>query len=50
MQKLKCHCGAIEAEINTTGNFDKTLRCNCSFCKRRGAVMSMVKNEEFKIF
>ena len=49
MQKLKCHCGAIEAEINTTGNFDKTLRCNCSFCKRRGAVMSMVKNENFKI-
>ena len=49
MQNLKCHCGAIKAEINTKGNFDKTLRCNCSLCKRKGAVMSMVKNEDFKI-
>ena len=49
VKKLTCHCGAIKAEINTTGNFDNTLRCNCSLCKRKGAVMSMVKNEDFKI-
>ena len=39
----------MEAEINISENFDKTLRCNCSLCKRKGAVMSMVKNEHFKI-
>ena len=49
MKKLKCHCGAIEAEINTSENLDKILRCNCSLCKRKGTVMSMVKNEDFKI-
>ena len=49
MKKLKCHCGAIEAEINTSENFKKILRCNCSICKRKGTVMSMVKNEHFKI-
>ena len=49
MKKLKCHCEAIEAEINIAENLDKTLRCNCSLCKRKGAVMSMVKNEDFKI-
>ena len=49
MQNLTCHCGAVKAEINITVNFDKTLRCNCSLCKRKGAVMSMVKNEDFKI-
>ena len=49
MQNLTCHCKAIKAEINTTGNFDKILRCNCSLCKRKGAVMSMVKNDDFKI-
>ena len=49
MQKLTCHCGAIKAEINTIENFDKTLRCNCSLCKRKGAIMAMVKNEDFKI-
>ena len=49
MKKLKCHCGAIEAEINTPENLNKILRCNCSLCKRKGAIMSMVKNEDFKI-
>ena len=49
MKKLKCHCGAIEADINVTENLEKVLRCNCSLCKRRGAVMTMVKNEDFKI-
>ena len=49
MKKLKCHCGAIEAEINIQVNLEKLLRCNCSLCKRKGAVMSMVRNEDFKI-
>ena len=49
MKKLKCHCGAIEAEIITPENLTKILRCNCSLCKRKGAVMSLVKNEDFKI-
>ena len=49
MKKLKCHCGNIEAEINISRNLEKFLRCNCSLCKRKGAVMSMVKNEDFKI-
>ena len=48
MKKLKCHCGLVEAEININ-EFNKLLRCNCSICKRKGAIMSMVKNEDFKI-
>jgi hypothetical protein len=49
MKKLKCHCGLVEAEINLTGNLEKVIKCNCSICKRKGAVMSMVKNENFTI-
>ena len=49
MKKLKCHCGQVEAEINVDKEFDKILRCNCSICKRKGAIMSMVKNEDFII-
>ena len=49
MKKLKCHCGAIEAEINILAKLEKFFRCNCSICKRKGTVMSMVQNEEFKI-
>jgi hypothetical protein len=49
MKKLTCHCKQIEAEINLPNNLEKILKCNCSICKRKGAVMSMVKNEDFKI-
>ena len=49
MKKLKCHCGAVEAEINVSKNFSKILKCNCSLCKRKAAIMSIVKNEEFLI-
>ncbi len=49
MKLLKCHCGVIEAEINVSAKFEKIIRCNCSLCKRKGAVMSFVKNEDFKI-
>ena len=48
MKKLKCHCGQFKAEIKID-NLDKILRCNCSICKRKGAIMSMVKNEDFII-
>ena len=49
MKKLRCHCGDVEAEIKTQGQFEKLIRCNCSICKRKGAIMSMVKNDNFKI-
>ena len=49
MKKLTCHCNAVEVDINVSGNLDKMLRCNCSLCKRKGTIMSMVKNEDFKI-
>ena len=48
MKTLKCHCGLVEAQINIQ-SFEKILKCNCSICKRKGAIMSMVKNEDFKI-
>ena len=49
-KKLSCHCGGVEGqvEIPETG-FKKIMRCNCSICKRKGAIMAMVNNEDFKI-
>ncbi len=47
--KLNCHCGEVVGEINLVSKLDKILKCNCSICKRKGAVMGMVKNENFKI-
>ena len=34
-----CHCGAITFSFEY-GNINSGLRCNCSICRRKGAVMS----------
>ncbi len=49
MKKLICHCGEVEAEIDIMDKLEKVLRCNCSICKRKGSIMAIVKNENFKI-
>ena len=49
MKKLECHCGQVKAEIDVSDKLEKIVRCNCSMCRRKGAIMSMVKNEDFKI-
>src|SRR5215468_10301489 len=42
-----CHCGRIQFEIEST--LDPAKRCNCSLCKRRGAVMTRVPVESFRL-
>ncbi|KEQ19631.1 aldehyde-activating protein [Endozoicomonas numazuensis] len=34
-----CHCGSIRFSF-TSPLIDQGLRCNCSLCKRKGAIMS----------
>lgn len=35
-----CHCGAVKFEVRTA--LMPAVRCNCSLCKRRGALMSPI--------
>lgn len=35
-----CHCGSITFSFKHEDTIDKGVRCNCSICKRKGAVMS----------
>ena len=49
-KKLKCHCEKVELEIDLQEEgFKKLMRCNCSLCKRKGAVMSPIEKEKVKI-
>ena len=49
-KKLKCHCEKVELEIDLQEEgFKKLMRCNCSLCKRKGAVMSPFEKEKVKI-
>ncbi len=36
--RLTCHCGAVEILVTLTGGLAAARRCDCSFCRRRGAV------------
>ena len=36
--KGSCHCGAVKFEVRTA--LEPATRCNCSLCRRRGALMS----------
>lgn len=36
--KGACHCGTVTFEVDTP--IEPAVRCNCSLCRRRGAVMS----------
>ncbi|AOA59827.1 aldehyde-activating protein [Acinetobacter larvae] len=34
----QCHCGAVKFSLELTDAFQSIRRCNCSFCRMRGAV------------
>ena len=42
-----CHCGKVQFEIEST--LDPSKRCNCSLCRRRGAIMTRVPADRFRL-
>ena len=36
--KLTCHCGAVELDVTLSDGLKTARRCDCSFCRRRGAI------------
>ena len=41
--KASCHCGAVELELTLPNGIEKLRRCNCSICRRKGAIVASVK-------
>jgi hypothetical protein len=35
-----CHCGGVEFTVRLEKGLDGLVRCNCSLCRRRGAIMA----------
>jgi hypothetical protein len=35
----QCHCGAVRFEVTLSDGFNSIRRCNCSYCRMRGAVV-----------
>lgn len=38
----KCHCGSVEIELNLPNGLVDLRRCDCSLCRRRGAIAASV--------
>jgi len=40
--RLACHCGAVVLELTLPDGIVDPRRCDCSMCRRRGAIMATV--------
>ena len=45
----RCHCGAVEFQVTLENGFQNLRRCNCSLCRRKGAVMASVPLAGLKV-
>ena len=47
--RVTCHCGAIELQVTLTEPLTSARRCDCSFCRRRGAAVVSAKLDDLEI-
>ena len=47
--KASCHCGTVELELSLPEGLIDLRRCDCSLCKRRGAIAASVDLDGIKI-
>jgi len=40
--KATCHCGQVELELHLPDGIVNPRRCNCSICRRKGAIVASV--------
>ncbi|WP_192891534.1 GFA family protein [Vibrio bathopelagicus] len=49
LHKATCHCGAVELELSLPNGIEKPRRCDCSICRRKGAIVGSVALDGIKI-
>ena len=49
IHRASCHCKAVEFEIHLPNGLENPKRCNCSYCRMRGAIMGFASLEDIKI-
>ncbi|GEN23986.1 glutathione-dependent formaldehyde-activating enzyme GfaB [Halomonas cupida] len=47
--RATCHCGAVEIELSLPDGLIDVRRCDCSMCRRRGAVAASVTLSDITI-
>lgn len=49
LHKGACHCQLIRFGVKLPNGLVNPRRCNCSMCKRRGAIVASVSLEDFSL-
>ncbi|RXJ72147.1 aldehyde-activating protein [Veronia nyctiphanis] len=49
IHKATCHCGSVELMFKMHNGLVDLRRCDCSMCRRRGAVVSSVALDDIEI-
>ncbi len=49
VHKATCHCGAVELELTLPNGIEDPSRCDCSLCRRRGAIVETVALENLSV-
>lgn len=44
-----CHCGAVRLELSLPDGIVNPRRCNCSICRRKGAVVASVPLDGLRV-
>ncbi len=47
--RASCHCGAVVLELDLPDGIVNPRRCDCSLCRRKGAIVASVPLEGVKI-
>jgi hypothetical protein len=47
--RASCHCGTVVLELDLPDGIINPLRCNCSMCRRKGAIMATVPKNGLKV-
>jgi hypothetical protein len=47
--RLTCHCGAAELRVTLADGLADARRCDCSFCRRRGAMNVTVRDGDLEV-
>lgn len=47
--RLTCHCGAVELDVTLLDGLNTARRCDCSFCRRRGAIAATAPLDGIRI-
>ncbi|SDE42490.1 GFA family protein [Limimaricola pyoseonensis] len=49
VHRLTCHCGAVELRLHLKHGLGGAHRCDCSFCRRRGAIAAPVDLDQLEV-